>query len=73
MGAASGTMLSYDEYTTQLLSAAFAFDDHFQAWKAKRHVMTHEFQNNNSFHDDDPHVNTNTMENTDDSFDIDNS
>jgi hypothetical protein len=44
MGTTSGTLLTYDEYTMLLLSAASAYDDQLKATKSKRHVMLHEFQ-----------------------------
>jgi hypothetical protein len=42
MGTTSGTTLTYDEYTTLLLSAASAYDDHFKAKKSNRSFMYHE-------------------------------
>ena len=53
MGATSGTTLSYDEYTSLLFSAATAYDDQFKVRKAKRHVMSHDIQNDSSYISDD--------------------
>jgi hypothetical protein len=53
MGTTSGTLLTYDEYTTLLLSAASAYDDQFKATKSKPHVMLHEFQHEETGPDDD--------------------
>jgi hypothetical protein len=50
MGAASGTTLTYNEYTSLLMAAASAYDEQIKAKKAKRHVMVHEL------YDEDPCV-----------------
>jgi hypothetical protein len=42
-GNTSGTMQTYDSYTTLLLSTASAYDDQFIATKSKHHVMLHKF------------------------------
>ena len=52
MGTTSGSTLTYDEYTTLLLSAATAYDDQFTAKKAKRHVMMHDIQSDDIGIDD---------------------
>lgn len=44
MGATLDSTLSYDEYTTLLLSAASAYDDQFKPKQAKRHVLFHDIQ-----------------------------
>jgi hypothetical protein len=53
MGITSGSMLTYDAYTTLLLSAASAYDDQFKATKTKCHVMLHEIQHDESRTNDD--------------------
>jgi hypothetical protein len=53
MGNTSGSMLTYDAYTTLLLYAASAYDDQFKATKSKQHVMLHKIQHDESGTDDD--------------------
>jgi hypothetical protein len=53
MGTTSGSMLTYDEYSTILLSAASANDDQFKATKSKQHVVKHEIQHDEVGPDDD--------------------
>jgi hypothetical protein len=65
MGTTSGSMLTYDAYTTLLLSAASTYDDQIKATKSKRHVMLHEIQNDKSGTDDDQYHGNDSM------FDID--
>jgi hypothetical protein len=65
IGTTSGNLLTYDEYTTLLLSAASAYDDQFKAAKSKRHVMLHEFHHDKAGPGDDHY------HSDDASFDID--
>jgi hypothetical protein len=53
MGTTSGTMLTYDAYTTLLRSAESAYNNQFKATKNKYHVMLHEFQHDKADPDDD--------------------
>jgi hypothetical protein len=53
MGTTLGSMLTYDAYTTLLLSAASAYDDQIKATRSRRHVMIHEIQHDKSGTDDD--------------------
>jgi hypothetical protein len=58
-GTTSGTTLTYDRYTTLLLSVASAYDDQFEAKKSERHVMLNEIQpdrtdtNDDQYHSND--------------------
>ena len=46
MATTSGSTLSYDEYTTLLLSAATAYDEKFKPAKVKRQVLMHDIADN---------------------------
>jgi hypothetical protein len=53
MATTSGTMLTYDEYVTLLLSAASAYNDQFKPKGSKRHVLLQVIQDYYNDHHDD--------------------
>jgi hypothetical protein len=56
MATTSGSVLTYEEYTTLLLSAASAYDEQFQPKKAKRHVFMHDiYEDHDTAQEDEPY------------------